>query len=261
MGTWGTAIFADDIAADVQDAYRQALGDGAGDADATTSVLGEFTDADGWLSPVVWLALAATQHRLGRQDERVRDEALRIIDEGIDLLAWLEAPVESQRGRAHALAKLRTQLTGTLPPRRTVRRQWRPVTDLTAGSVLGCRLETGSIRLLRVVRVVVERTGTFPLLELLDHDTEAIPPTAKIEALPTAHRRTPLGRKAGPRRWVVGPHHRGEPDWRTAGFELVAVVAPRAGDAEARDDETWSGWQHLRDQLTGLEWYGSSEPG
>ncbi len=68
MGSDDPALFADDTASDVRDAYREALAEGLSDEDSEDAVLREFADS---LMDVdervnVWLALADTQSRLGR---------------------------------------------------------------------------------------------------------------------------------------------------------------------------------------------------
>ena len=84
MGAWGPAIFSDDVACDVRDQYRAMIEDQVPDADAEERVLDAWRAAldDTDDGPVVWLALAATQSKLGRLSDRVKGEALRVVDRG-----------------------------------------------------------------------------------------------------------------------------------------------------------------------------------
>ena len=63
MGTWGIALFSDDLAADVRDDFKELLGDGYSPAEATDILIRQYKDVldDEDESPVFWLALAATQ--------------------------------------------------------------------------------------------------------------------------------------------------------------------------------------------------------
>ena len=90
MGAWGTAIFSDDTASDIRGDYRDLLGDGYSPAEATDQILSEWKDSldDPEERSVVWLALAVTQWKLGRLEERVKGKALEIIDSGSDLDRW-----------------------------------------------------------------------------------------------------------------------------------------------------------------------------
>jgi hypothetical protein len=87
MSVDGPGLFADDTAFDVRDEFREALTSGMSDDEATAKVLEEFSDDldDVDTAPVVWLALAYTQSKLGRLDGQVRAKALDVIDSGADM--------------------------------------------------------------------------------------------------------------------------------------------------------------------------------
>ena len=65
MGTWGTGLFADDLACDIRDHYRELIEDGIEDDAATRLTVEKYRayleEPDG----VALLALAVTQARLG----------------------------------------------------------------------------------------------------------------------------------------------------------------------------------------------------
>jgi hypothetical protein len=67
MGAWGPAIFSDDTACDVREDYKDCLGDGLTPSEATDRILLEWKESleDFDEQSVVWLALAATQWKLG----------------------------------------------------------------------------------------------------------------------------------------------------------------------------------------------------
>jgi hypothetical protein len=66
MGAWGTGLFSDDIACEVRDFYVDLIGDGLTGPEATKALLLEWSSSlnDPDVSPVFWLALAATQWKV-----------------------------------------------------------------------------------------------------------------------------------------------------------------------------------------------------
>lgn len=116
--------------------YRQLLQDRVPDDEATRNTIAAWPDLEPDEVPVLWLALAAAQSRLGRLEPEIRDRALAVIDSDEELSRWQRHGTAGLAARAAALAELRAQLTGPQPPRRAVRRPYRYVTDLQPGTVL-----------------------------------------------------------------------------------------------------------------------------
>ena len=77
-------MFANDVAANVRGAWRDAILEGAEPEDATRRLLDEFEDAlaDEDDAPLVWIALAAAQMETGRLQPEIRDRALSVIASG-----------------------------------------------------------------------------------------------------------------------------------------------------------------------------------
>lgn len=115
--------------------------DGADDGDATRQVLDSYADVLGDQDdgPVVWLALAFAQSKIGRLDPAVAARALEIIDSGEGMNRWREQGASATARRELALGKVRAQLTGPQPPRRRLRPPWRHISGLRPGDVLPYR--------------------------------------------------------------------------------------------------------------------------
>lgn len=177
MGAWGPALFSDDVACDVRDDYGELITDGLDDAEATPQMLanwaGQLQDHDD--GPVIWLALAVTQSKLGRLDPDIAAQALEILNAGADLDRWAEAGPKMQARRRAALDEARAQLTGPQPPRRLLRH---PTTTLLARDVLACRTREGHTILLRVTRI---HRGV-PVVRLLWYAGAEIPPLDETPA-------------------------------------------------------------------------------
>lgn len=227
MGILGPGLWADDEALDVRDLYRDLAGDEVPDDEAERRVIEEMAESNGYLRPVVWLALADTQSRAGRLSERVKSQALAVIDEGSDLAEWDDASPRDRAKRRATLTKLRARIVGPQPRRRTIRREWKYRTDLEAGDVLSIALDGGVVRLVRVVGVDRDRFSDFPLVELLDVRAAAVPPLEDIGLRAAVTVPAAGGVEC---RWTVVKNERREPDWDAVGFSLVGRVAPRDGD-------------------------------
>lgn len=231
MSTSGPGIFDDDLAWDVREIYRRMLQDRLPDDEATRGAIAAWPDLEPDEVAVLWLALAAAQSQLGRLEAEIRDRALAVIDSGEDLTRWQALGPELVAARVALLAELREQLTGPQPPRRAVRRPYRPVTSLTPGDVLVWRASTGVVVPLRVVQVRDERDMSAPILEQLAWDGLDVPPGDVLAGLPRAA--TPEHARgshwAGP---VYGPfkQRRRDPDWADVGFTVCGSVPLRPGD-------------------------------
>jgi hypothetical protein len=125
VGAWGTAIFSDDVACDIRDAYRDLLAGGCSGKEATRRLLDEFKqeirdDDDGL---IFWLALASLQWQYGRLEDRVKAKALKLIDSGVAAKRWTQWAVDPRDGkrRQRVLAKLRQQLCSPQPAPKKIR--------------------------------------------------------------------------------------------------------------------------------------------
>jgi hypothetical protein len=121
MGTSGTGIFDNDLAADVRDDYLAMIAAGQSDSAALTSILRSYRGSvkDDDEGPVFWFALAATQCKYGRLLSRVKAKALAIIDRGGDVYRWSRERDVSRRRKV--LEQLKTKLLSKQPRRRTPR--------------------------------------------------------------------------------------------------------------------------------------------
>jgi hypothetical protein len=237
MGAFGPALFSDDVACDVRDEYRALIEDGVDDDDATRQILNSYADVLGEPDdgPVVWLALAVTQSKIGRLDAAVARHALAVIsaDEGMEL--WREQGPKAEASRRAALAQAREQITGPQPSRRKLRPPWRHVSSLEAGDVLSYRTQNGRCLLLRVARIDTSRVGVAPILVLLDYARPKLPRAAKIDKIPD--RAEPprsyaaLQQPWGIARFHVGVYKKSDPDYAEAGFIKVCTIRPRTTDA------------------------------
>lgn len=169
MGTWGTAIFSDDLACDIKDRYRQLLGDGLEGPQATEVLLEEYEETlhDDDSAPVFWLALADIQWRYGRLEPHVQEQAITIIDQGLDLHRWKEDSRLFEKRQA-ILGKLREKLHSQQPPPRRIPKIFKDSCDWEIGEIIAYRLLSGNLALFRVIGHYTDLGGTSPIFEILD---------------------------------------------------------------------------------------------
>lgn len=116
MGRWGTGLFDDDVALDVERDFESALEEGLSAPEATQRVLAQCAS---WLEdedygPVVLLALAALQVQYGAIQPQLRDQALGILVTGAGMELWEEAGPPELLERQQVLEQFRQRLS-TLP--------------------------------------------------------------------------------------------------------------------------------------------------
>ena len=154
MGTWGTSLFSDDTAADTRDTFRHFVAKGLDAEQATARVLEmsgeELQDSEE--AAVFWLALAATQWKLGRLLPTVRDRALELLASGADLGRWEGSRASVLNQRKQHLEKLRQQLLISPPKPRKLKRPPTSSTDFQVGDVAHFSFEER-----RAIRFVVLR--------------------------------------------------------------------------------------------------------
>jgi len=184
MGTWGTAVFDDDLAADVRDDFRSCIGDGLSVVVATARLQAEYLaerDEDDDVVSVFWIALAVSQWQLGRVHEPTRQKALEIIASGRELEQW-DTPKEREKRRA-VLATIAEQLASPPPPAKKVPKRHREANTWEVGEVLGLGLRSGRWTLVRVVGHHEDKGGRIAVIEVLNWIGEEIPSHEEIDKL------------------------------------------------------------------------------
>ena len=248
MGVWGSDLFADDLACDIRDHYRELLEDGIEDGAATRMILEKFRAYLEESEGIALLAFAVTQSKLGRLDPHIRDRALAVLDGGADLELWERENPKLLPKRRAVLEKARAQLTGPQPPRRRLRPPKRISSGLSAGDILAFTLP-GHVSLLRVVRVRSHRLGETPVLEELDFEGTQVPPPDFLERV-GPKLKNPIVRvhALSPDTRLFAFVAQGI-DWQRAGFQKVQTISARAGDEQAPLPSSGFSWAVLAERL------------
>ena len=116
MGAWGTGLYQDDTTCDVKEEYLNLLKIGKGPKEAMEEMIINWEDCieDVEAGTLFWFALAETQWKYGLLDEKVKEIALKYIEEGIDLERW-EEDQKLYTKRKTELEKLKEKLGSEQP--------------------------------------------------------------------------------------------------------------------------------------------------
>lgn len=184
MGTWGTGLFSDDLATDVREGFRDLIGEGLTTEAAVSRLLREYKSSlrDPDEESVFWLALADTGWRLGRLEDEIMKNALRVIDSGQDLARWED--VTDRKRREKVLAKLRTKLQSPPPDPKRVAKPVKSMNEWRIGEVIGFRLLSGRWVLLRVIGHHEDRGGKSAVCELLNWTRESLNSLPRVDQAP-----------------------------------------------------------------------------
>lgn len=180
----------------MRDEFKALIGDGLDPAEATQRLISEWAEVveDPDDGPVFWLALAATQARLGRLVDEVRDRALAVIESGENLRRWEEdASAADVAKRRRHLDKLKEELLGEPRSPRKVAKEYVEVTDWQVGQLWAYRLRSGRYLIFRVKERrsdFMTGGGVLPLVEVLDRLFPDVPLAAEVVQVKARTRRS-----------------------------------------------------------------------
>ena len=169
MSIEGPGLYQDDTGVDVRAEFRDLVGEGVSEEDATQRLLSGWSEvlSDEDVFCAFHLALADTQWRLGRLVPTIRDVSLGLIATGRDLRRWEYSP-PFHRKRGIILEELGRRLRSQPPPVRTVRKQSVFVTKLAAGDLVQYEAAEGDSFLLGVVGVDASSGQAFAVVRLVE---------------------------------------------------------------------------------------------
>jgi hypothetical protein len=183
MGAWGPGVFSDDTAADLREDYRKLIGDGLTGPEATDKLLKDWSpEGDPDLAPVFWLALALTQWKCGRLEDRVKQRALEVISDGSALRPWVGGKSESKR--RSALGAAMRQLQSPQPPPKKIAKKVLHTCEWEPGELIAYHMESGDFIVFRILGLWSDAGGTYPDCELLDWRGPELPSGGLLNATP-----------------------------------------------------------------------------
>lgn len=202
MGTWGPALYSDDLAADLRGDLRDLLAQGLSTEVAVDKLAAEYASSlhDPDEGRVFWLAVAHAAWRLGRPSERATTEALRAIDSDADLRRWTNANQREQR--RVVLERIALDLRSQAPAPKRLARHRIAENEWSVGELVGYQLVSGTWTLFRVIGHHVDKGGRHAICEPLDWLGPELPDAGKMIKLP-------VRRPVAP--WEISQFMLGEP--------------------------------------------------
>lgn len=176
MGTWGPALYSDDLACDIRDEFKELIGDGLDSEQATSALVTEYQDSinDSDENSVFWFALADTQWKTGRLIDRVLEKTLEIIESGSDLERWKDDPNLLKRREA-AITKLKEQLLTEQPKEKRISKAYREDSPFNIGDIFSYQNKLENKAIFRVIGIHQDKGGRFSVCELLDWFEKELP--------------------------------------------------------------------------------------
>lgn len=122
MGAWGSGLYQDDTTCDIKEDYLDLLKVGMSKEEALKKIIEyneerlQYEDE----SDLFWLALADTQWKYGRLDEKVKKRAIEAIESGRNLEIWKKDNPKLYEKRKIVLEKLKEKLNTEQPPEKKI---------------------------------------------------------------------------------------------------------------------------------------------
>jgi hypothetical protein len=148
----GPGLYQNDTGHDVRSELRELLADGKSASEATDALLSRWSQVFSFEEERIafYLALADAQWHLGYLDERIRSEAVRLVDSGEALRGWETTPAFFGKRQAVLGQLARRLATEPGPPKRVAKRKTFQTT-LKRGDVFMHTAADGTRYLLEVV--------------------------------------------------------------------------------------------------------------
>ena len=167
MGTWGTAIFSNDLAADLRQDFKDCIAEKKTPAEAREILWKSngFSVEDGENEDTreFWLVLSLIEWGLGRLEDCVKEKALEIISSGANVEDWrnLGAEPSEIKKRAVVLQELKQTLLSSQPEAKPIKKRPTNITPYFVGDVFYFRHLNGRYYLFQVVRHHKDKGGTY----------------------------------------------------------------------------------------------------
>ncbi len=122
MGAWGTGLFEDDLACDIQDEWNELLDEGISPRKASKLILkswqeefSDYDDEEGKQADesILYISLAGLQMRHRALTASVKKKAIELIEKGADISLWEDGDDESYLERKKILEEFKNKLLNT----------------------------------------------------------------------------------------------------------------------------------------------------
>jgi len=113
MSVWGVKLYQDDVACDIKNKYLYSLKIGLDNDMITQNMIDTYLGSED--ESIFWLVLSDIQWEYCRLTKEVKENSLRVIENGIDLRKWEEDSKLLEK-RKQVLLELKEKLKSPQPP-------------------------------------------------------------------------------------------------------------------------------------------------
>lgn len=188
MGTLGTSIYSDDHALDIKGLYKDLHKFGITGEKAVEIIWSELGSpiGDDILSDTVfWLTLLDLFWKDGNLPNRVRENALEIIESGLDLENW-DFNSSDYKKRLKVLDLLKEQLNSPSPKIKKMPDEFIEKCGWEVNEIIAYPWLNNHYFIFRVLDFSTKFGGRSPILELIDYKNKGLPDKNEIMNLPLA---------------------------------------------------------------------------
>ena len=147
MGHWGTSILSNDTSADIKDIYFDMFDSGKSISSIREKIKHDFLDGDDISNNTIfWLTMSLLDWQIGNQDEEIKQLAIKIIDEQIDIKVWEESGADKStlKQRDNVLIELREKILSNNPKPRKPKKKRIPKPIFKKGECFAFPMKNGN---------------------------------------------------------------------------------------------------------------------
>lgn len=147
MGHWGTSILSNDTSADIKDIYFDMFDGGKSISSIREKLQRDFLEGDDISNNTnFWLTMSLLDWQIGDQDEKIKQLAIKIIDEQIDIKIWEESGADKStlRKRDKVLLELKEKILNANPKPRKSKKKRIPKPIFKKGECFAFQMKNGN---------------------------------------------------------------------------------------------------------------------
>lgn len=167
MGHWGPAIFSNDTSADIKDEFNSLFNKEIPIPEIKVQIIENYKEGEKLEDNTdLWLSLSYLMWQIGYNDSEITKNAIKIIDEGIDLKVWEESDADKStlNKRANKLKELKSNILETNPKPRKPKLKKAPKSKFKKGECFTFQLKNGKYTAVLILEEILNPEYYFVLI-------------------------------------------------------------------------------------------------
>ncbi|WP_235299731.1 hypothetical protein [Portibacter marinus] len=178
MGHWGPAIFSNDISADIKDEFNSLFNKEIPIPEIKKQIIENYQEGKSLEENTdLWLSLSYLMWQIGYNDSELTEQAIKIIDEGIDLKVWeeLNADKSTLNRRRQKLIELKSKILQPNPKPKKPKLKKAPKSIIKKGECFAFQLNNGNYTAVLVLEEILNLDYYFVLIAQTNLSLESKP--------------------------------------------------------------------------------------